>query len=320
MDLFPLLVPAGDDTEIQYNNDGAFGADSTFTFNNTTKAVTIGNALFMADIAAAGTDVAGFGQLWVKSTTPDELWFTTDAGDDIQLTSGTGGAAGGNDTEVQYNNSGVLSGDSTFAFNNSTKAVNIENLGVGTGIFAPTQDFELRATDGPAVLLLNSLTSNQRAILQFSHDTSLKWDFGTVVVSDDSFYIREGGLTNRLQIAPTTGVLTHTGDGVKVGGYLDVPEISAPATPATNDLRLYTEAIQGFSFFKYLDDTGMKRQLQRDSMILTYNDSGSTIAAARIVYASGSSSNVPTIALAKADALATMPAIGVTIESIANGA
>ncbi|MHA2068642.1 MAG: hypothetical protein ACXABY_30130, partial [Candidatus Thorarchaeota archaeon] len=46
---------------------------------------------------------------------------------------------------------------------------------------------------------------------------------------------------------------------------------------------------------------------------------GTTIAANRIVYATGSNSNIPTINLAKANSTATMPAIGITIESIANG-
>lgn len=34
-------------------------------------------------------DTAAYGQLWVKTATPNELYFTTDAGDDIQITSGT---------------------------------------------------------------------------------------------------------------------------------------------------------------------------------------------------------------------------------------
>jgi hypothetical protein len=102
--------------------------------------------------------------------------------------------------------------------------------------------------------------------------------------------------------------------------YIDMLEMTAPATPPTNNLRLYTEAIQGFSFFKYLDDTGMKRQLIRDSMILVKNVRGTTIAASRIVYATGSADGVPTVDTAKADVMATMPAIGVTIESIADGA
>ena len=45
--------------------------------------------------AAADADTAAFGQIWVKDTAPNELWFTTDAGNDIQLTSGTAVAGGG---------------------------------------------------------------------------------------------------------------------------------------------------------------------------------------------------------------------------------
>jgi hypothetical protein len=57
----------------------------------------------------------------------------------------------------------------------------------------------------------------------------------------------------------------------------------------------------------------------RDSVIVAKNVKGSTIAANRIVYATGSADQVPTIDLAKADSISTLPAIGVTIESIADG-
>ncbi|KKN75802.1 hypothetical protein LCGC14_0376780 [marine sediment metagenome] len=40
MDLKPLLVPAGSDTEVQLNDGGIFGADATFNFNKTTKTLT----------------------------------------------------------------------------------------------------------------------------------------------------------------------------------------------------------------------------------------------------------------------------------------
>ena len=40
MDLKPLLVPAGSDTEVQFNDGGIFGADSTLNFNKTTKTLT----------------------------------------------------------------------------------------------------------------------------------------------------------------------------------------------------------------------------------------------------------------------------------------
>ena len=64
--------------------------------------------------ASAVADTATYGQLWVKTATPNELYFTTDDGDDIQLTSGTSTAGGGGtDTycfsctakcRTQYNN------------------------------------------------------------------------------------------------------------------------------------------------------------------------------------------------------------------------
>jgi len=44
--------------------------------------------------AAAIADVAAYGQLWVKTATPNELYFTDDAGNDVQLVTG-GAAAGG---------------------------------------------------------------------------------------------------------------------------------------------------------------------------------------------------------------------------------
>ena len=53
------------------------------------------NPIQMQEFANAVGDTAGYGQIWVKNSTPNELYFTTDAGDDIQLTSGTSAAGGG---------------------------------------------------------------------------------------------------------------------------------------------------------------------------------------------------------------------------------
>ena len=39
--------------------------------------------------ADASADTAAYGQVWVNTATPNELYFTTDAGNDIALTSGT---------------------------------------------------------------------------------------------------------------------------------------------------------------------------------------------------------------------------------------
>jgi len=117
--------------------------------------------------------------------------------------------------------------------------------------------------------------------------------------------------------------VNQTGDTATYLGitdYLDMAETTPPANPAADILRLYVEDFKGFPFFSFRDATGMTRKLVRDSVFVGKNVSGDAIPAARAVYASGSAEGVPTIAKAKADAAATMPCIGVTLESVADGA
>ena len=88
-------------------NDGA-GADPSLSSNSANQELTVtGDLNVTGDIVNVGTmklteqvsanaDEAGKGQLWVKNTTPNELWFTDDAGTDVQL--GVGG--GGGDTNA----------------------------------------------------------------------------------------------------------------------------------------------------------------------------------------------------------------------------
>lgn len=73
-----------------------------FIANGTSSVTTIagdvkldGAGLKIKEAANAPADTAAYGQLWVKNETPCELYFTTDAGDDIQLTDGTSAAGGG---------------------------------------------------------------------------------------------------------------------------------------------------------------------------------------------------------------------------------
>ena len=57
-------------------------------------------SFFLLEQASSYADIATFGQIWIKDETPNELWFTTDAGNDIQLTSGTTAAFVGDITSV----------------------------------------------------------------------------------------------------------------------------------------------------------------------------------------------------------------------------
>ena len=51
--------------------------------------VTVTGTQKMVEQADADADTAAQGQIWVNTATPNELYFTTDAGTDIALTSGT---------------------------------------------------------------------------------------------------------------------------------------------------------------------------------------------------------------------------------------
>jgi len=51
--------------------------------------------LKIRESASAVADTAAYGQLWVKSDTPNNLYFTNDAGSDVQITNGSSLASGG---------------------------------------------------------------------------------------------------------------------------------------------------------------------------------------------------------------------------------
>ena len=62
--------------------------------------LTVEGAVTLKEQASADADTVAYGQLWVRDVAPCELYFTTDAGDDIQLTSGTAVAGGGGSSDT----------------------------------------------------------------------------------------------------------------------------------------------------------------------------------------------------------------------------
>ena len=75
--------------------------------------LTIEGTITLKEQAAADGDTAAYGQLWVKTATPNQLYFTTDAGDDIQITSGTGMASSGASALNDLSDASFSSGDLT---------------------------------------------------------------------------------------------------------------------------------------------------------------------------------------------------------------
>ena len=130
-------------------SEGTFGVDNNETklsFKTGDSAVasekmvlSSTGTLKLKETTSAFSDTPGFGQIWVKNTDPTELYFTTDAGDDIQITSGDsiagggGGASSLNDlNDVVFNianfSNSLLMCHSTFI--NTLNGAN-NNIGIG---------------------------------------------------------------------------------------------------------------------------------------------------------------------------------------------
>jgi hypothetical protein len=140
---------------------------------------------------------------------------------------------------------------------------------------------------------------------------------------DDSLVLAPdgaGGVKFRAEAGGGGGGDFMADGSVPMTGYLDMTEIAPPATPGANVARIYSEDFKGYTILSFRDSTGMTRKLVRDSVLITKNVSGAPIPAGQPVYATGSAGNVPTIAPARANAIGTMPAIGITLEAIADTA
>jgi len=84
-----------DSTVLDYIEFIHDGTDQNFNFNGTTRLKVNDVPLFLEERASATTDLATYGQIWIRSDAPNTLMFTDDTGLDNVIS--------GNTTEVDYN-------------------------------------------------------------------------------------------------------------------------------------------------------------------------------------------------------------------------
>ena len=99
--LWAIGKDGSDSNKLKFDYAAAIGAATKLELDGDGNTKQSGS-LSLAEKASAEADTAGYGQLWVKNETPTELYFTTDAGDDIQLTDGTSAAGGGGGSSTAY--------------------------------------------------------------------------------------------------------------------------------------------------------------------------------------------------------------------------
>lgn len=107
---------------------------------------------------------------------------------------------------------------------------------------------------------------------------------------------------------------------VSINGYQDFTEISAPATPAPGGIRLWAEDHAGFTHLHFKDSNALVYEIGSDNIYTVRNNSGSTIPKGSWVYITGSNGQYPTIGLARANSINTVPVAGIVVAEIANNA
>ena len=117
------------------------------------------STIHMTEQADADADTAAQGQIWVNTATPNELYFTTDAGNDIALTSGTAIVSGFDaDAAQTFNDSGAdvdfrIEGDTEqnlFFVDGGTDKVGIGTNAVAAGQGTLTVYGRMQVTRGSA--------------------------------------------------------------------------------------------------------------------------------------------------------------------------
>ncbi len=87
------LAMTGDDSGTFMIGNGQDNSLPIWTIQNDGN-VNQDGTLKIKETASAVADTAAYGQVWVKSDTPNNLYFTNDAGNDVQITNGASLAGG----------------------------------------------------------------------------------------------------------------------------------------------------------------------------------------------------------------------------------
>jgi len=116
-----VLVMNADDLEV---DSGTLSVDATnnrigIGLTTPKTELTVEGTITLKEAANASSDTAAYGQLWVKSNTPCDLFFTDDSGQDIRITN-DGSLAAAPGASVAADD--INTGDANVSINGSTSA------------------------------------------------------------------------------------------------------------------------------------------------------------------------------------------------------
>ena len=94
--------------------------------------------------ANAESDTDAYGQIWVKTASPNQLYFTTDAGDDIQITSGTGLAAAASSAAVNADD--IQTGDAAVTIDTTVGNITLDAQATNADVIIKVDDADSSVT------------------------------------------------------------------------------------------------------------------------------------------------------------------------------
>ncbi len=131
--------PSGTNTQVQFNNNGLFGADASFTFDSDA------NLLSVENLTTTGiTNLNSVVNLKITGGTSGYFLQTDGFGNLNWAAAGGGGGngtPGGSNTQVQFNDNGTFGADTEFTYNKSTNTLTTGNLSLTNTIGATTGSF-----------------------------------------------------------------------------------------------------------------------------------------------------------------------------------
>ena len=228
-ELSDLDVDSGTLSVDETNNRVGLGTTSPKT------ALTVEGTITLKEQADADSDTPAYGQIWVNTATPCELYFTTDAGDDIQLTSGAATSLAADD---------ITEGDAAVTIKTSSGAINIGhadndeaiNIGAGgTGAIAIGNATAGAVTiDSASPLSINTAG----AAANISHTATAGGDF-TIAMdasANASLILSSAGTAgDALQITTTAGGIDISATGNAAGEDIDISSAASINLTATED-------------------------------------------------------------------------------------
>ena len=206
-------VRSGSDSDLVVS-DGKVGAGT----DSPNTQLTVEGSITLKEQAAADSDTAAYGQLWTKTATPNELYFTTDAGDDIQLTSGTAIAAA---TSMAADDLGVGDAETSLATSSGSVTVDSQASTVlvdgHTGVEVTSTNSGAVTIDGKQGVSIQEDGTDAIVVADTGYVTTLKVEEAAIAQASDYVLFLDGGATGDVKTESVGDFLTAiAGSGLSV--------------------------------------------------------------------------------------------------------